>query len=320
MNKNIAKQKKLISIICPVFNEEKAIPLFYERIQKIIAALTQKYEFDLIFANNRSVDKSLEILCELREKNPSVQILTMSRNFGYQASVQAALSYASGDGIIVIDVDCEDPPEMIHDFLEQWENGFDIVYGIRKDREEWWVIKKLRNLFYHLLRMTADMDIVLYMAEFALISSHVRDAIINNKNTFPFLRAEIGYAGFSKHGITYKRAQREKGKTHYNIFGMVSFGVAGILTSSTFLLRLAGYILPVFVLGNIILLIMSFYGFAEAFRIMLAINLTYIVSLLTIHGIYLARVYKNAMDRPVFIIDHKKSYLNNPQSLKTTKS
>lgn len=305
-------KKQLISIICPVFNEEKSIPLFYNRIQPIIESLKGSYNFELIFTNNRSTDRTLEIIVELRKKDSNIQLLTMSRNFGYQASVQAGMSFAGGDVIIVIDVDCEDPPELIPQFITKWEEGYDVVYGIRKDRHENRIIKTFRNLFYHLLQKTADMDIVLYMAEFALISSVVRDSIVNNENTFPFLRAEIGYAGFRRFGIPYKRDPRIAGETNYNFFGMITFGMAGILTSSTFLNRLAVYILPFIILLNILLFVGSVcFDLGEAFKILVCIDFMYLITLLTTHGAYISRIYKNGIGRPIFIVDPKKSYYNN---------
>ena len=266
----------------------------------------------MIFTNNRSTDKTLEVILDLRDKDSSIQILTMSRNFGYQASIQAGMSYASGDGIMVIDADCEDPPELIPQFIAKWEEGYDIVYGIRGNRPEWWGIKKLRNFFYHLLRMCADADIILYMAEFALISSHVCDAIISNKNTFPFLRAEIGFVGFSRFGVPYDRQPRVMGKTHYNLFSMVSFAVAGLLTSSTFLMRLAAYIFPFFALLNLALLVADlFLDYSSAFKTLVAMDFIYVTFFLTMYGVYLARIYKNVTGRPIFIIDPKHSYTDN---------
>lgn len=305
-------QRKLITIICPVFNEQECIPIFYPRLQNVLANLKDVYDFELLFVNNRSTDKTLEILLSLRKNDSSLHIITMSRNFGYQASVQAGISNASGDGVIVMDVDCEDPPELLPEFIRVWEEGYDVVYGIRGDRPESWLIKKLRNAFYHLLRMSADMDIILYMAEFALISSKVCDSIINNKNTFPFLRAEIGYAGFSRFGVPYDRQPRVKGKTHYNLVGMVSFALAGLLTSSTFLMRLAAYLFPVFALANLGLLMADLLGGASNyFKTLMTLDMVYGVFLLTIHGVYLARIYKNAIGRPVFIIDPKYTFLGN---------
>lgn len=312
MMQSVTPRRKLITIICPVFNEEECIPIFYSRLQNVLATLRNRYDFELFFVNNRSVDKTLDTLLSLREKDPALNIITMSRNFGYQASLLAGMKHASGDGVLAIDVDCEDPPELIPKFLAVWEEGYDIVHGIRGDRPEWWIIKKTRNFFYHLLRMSADMDIILYMAEFALISSHVRAAIINNQNTYPFLRAEIGYVGFSRSGVSYDRQPRVKGKTHYNLFGMVAFAVGGLLTSSTVLMRLAAYFFPVVALFNVVLFATDLFQVSTSsvfFKALVSFDLTYGIFLLTMHGVYLARIYKNAIGRPVFIIDPKYTYI-----------
>jgi glycosyltransferase involved in cell wall biosynthesis len=308
-------ERKLISIICPVFNEEEAVPLFYARLNEVLVRLRSRYEFEVLFTNNRSTDHTLQVIRGIREADRTVQVLTLSRNFGYQASVQAGISYAGGDAIIAIDVDCEDPPELIEDFLAKWEEGFDVVYGIRFDREESWVMKKARNLFYRILRVTADMDIVLYMAEFALIGSTVRDAIINNRNTYPFLRSEIGYAGFARYGIKYKRQPRIAGRTHYNFARMLTFGIGGILTSSTVLMRLGAYSWPIVALASVICVALDLEGrLAQGFQVAVVGLLLYISFFLMAFGLYIARIYKNGMKRPIFIVDLKESCLNSSAS------
>jgi glycosyltransferase involved in cell wall biosynthesis len=303
--------RKLISILCPVFNEEQTVPLFYARLLEILSPLRSQYDFEILFTNNRSTDRTLALLRELREEDRSVQVLTLSRNFGYQASVQAGMSYARGEAVIVIDVDCEDPPELIPQFLAKWEEGYDIVYGIRKDRIESWPLKKTRNAFYVLLKVMADMDIILYMAEFALIGSNVRNAIISNRNTFPFLRSEIGYAGFSRYGIAYQRQSRIAGATHYSLTRMAVFGLAGILTASTFLMRLAAYAWPLVALLSIGALIWdAAMHTSVGFRLSVITLLLYISFFLMAFGLYIARIYKNGIGRPVFIIDPKCSFVD----------
>ena len=305
------KTNPRVSIICPVYNEEHAIPLFYERLKKAIAPLADRYEFEITFTNNRSSDGTLDTICQLREHDPAVQVITLSRNFGYQASVLAGITHASGDAIIVIDVDCEDPPEMIPQFVHKWEEGYDIVYGLRANRPEPRALVFMRKFFYRLLRLTADTDIVLDMAEFALVSSRVRDVMLANKNSFPFLRAEIGYSGFQRFGIVYDRQQRTTGKSYYNLWGMFLFAAAGILSVSTFPLRMGAYALPLVVLINMILLLLDLTGtYVRAFKILVALDLMYCMTLLTSQGLYLARIYKNNMARPVFIIDWKLSFVN----------
>lgn len=305
--------RKRISVICPVFNERETVPVFYARFLDAVAPLRERYDIELTFTNNRSTDGTLDVIRALRARDPSVQVLTLSRNFGYQASLQAGLAHADGDAIMFIDVDCEDPPELIPEFVGIWEEGHDIVYGERGDRPEWGPIKALRNWFYHVLKALGDADIVLYMAEFALFSRHVREALINNRNTFPYIRAEIGYAGFSRHGVRYDRQARVRGETHYNILDMFAVAFGAILTSSTFPLRWAAAALPAIVLANIGALGAYLWGANPAWVTgILVFDAIYGLAMVTVHGLYLARVHKNVMGRPVYIVDRSRSFLNRP--------
>jgi len=317
LQRETKNKRPKVTVICPVQNEEKTIPIFYERFKKVTDPLRRNYDIELIFTNNRSTDRSLDVILEIREKDESVQVITLSRNFGYQASLQAGLAAASGDAIMFNDVDCEDPPEMLVQFLEKWEEGFDVVYGERTGRPEWIVIKKLRDYFYHVMRSMGDSDIVLYMAEFSMFSKTVREAIVKNNNTMPYLRAEIAYSGFTRFGIPYNREKRVGGQTHYNIGHLFADAIGAILTSSTFLLRFAAIFLLPFVLFNIFLFGLHIFGVPGPWLAsLLVIDLIYIVSQLTICGLYIARIHKNVMNRPVFLIDYRATFLN-PETLRT---
>ena len=303
-------ERKLVSIICPVFNEEKSLPIFYKRLKSTLSPLASRYDFELLFTNNRSTDDTLEIISALHQQDPMVQVLTLSRNFGYQASVLAGLTHVHGEAMVVVDVDCEDPPEMIPQFIAEWEKGNDIVYGIREKRIEFVVMQWMRKLYYRLLRLTADSEIILDMAEFALVSAHVRDQMINNNSTFPFLRTEVGYAGFERTGIPYTRQTRVGGKTHYNLVGMTLFGIGGFLSSSTFLLRLSAVLGTLVLPLNLAFLIGSFWrGMDQLLPTLIVLDLSYIVFFVGILSAYIARIYKNGLKRPVFIVDWKKSIL-----------
>ena len=303
--------KKLVSIICPVYNEQVNIQMFYDRLETTLSDLRDLYKFEYIFTNNRSTDNTVEIISNLREHDKRVQLITFSRNFGYQASVLAGLHYAKGDASIVIDVDCEDPPEMIPSFIKKWQAGYDIVYGIQKKRQENVLVQESRNFFYWLLNKVGDHEIIMNMAEFGLITKDVRQEILNNKSTFPFLRTEISYAGFNQIGINYIRQARQYGKTHYNFWGMAQFAVGGILSSSTFLLRLSAFI------GAVLVLLNTFAVFFEitnsvnkAFEVIVILDLMYLVFFMATISIYIARIYKNGVQRPVFIVDKRYTLIN----------
>ncbi len=305
--------RRRITVICPVFNEERTIPAFYERFRAAVAPLRATYDVELIFTNNRSTDRSLEVIREIIQLEPTVQVLTLSRNFGYQASLQAGLSQATGDAVVFIDVDCEDPPEMIPAFVDKWVEGYDVVYGERVDRPGNAVIKSLRNWFYRVLKALGDAEIVLYMAEFALFSRQVRDAVVNNQNTFPYIRAEIGYAGFTRYGIPYRRQPRIVGDTHYNVIDMFAAAVGAILTSSTIPMRAAVLALPVVALLSVVGVFADGGGAGPWFKLMVAFDLFALLTLVTTYGLYIARIHKNVMGRPIFIIDWRQSIINSPQ-------
>lgn len=303
--------RKLVSICCPVYNEQGSIPIFYERLQAAIQPMRHKFDFELIFTNNRSSDRTHEIIMGLRAADPSVQMVTLSRNFGYQASIMSGLKHAIGDATVTIDVDCEDPPEMIPVLISHWESGFDLVYGDRKHRTEFYLIHLGRLIFYRLNRLLADSEIILDMADFALFSHRLKTLMLANRSTYPFLRTEAGYVGFSRKGIVYKRQSRIHGKSHYNFAAMAQFAIGGILSSSTFPLRVAAYLfIPLVPLTIVLFLLDLEFGYQQAFRLLVAANLLFAAFCLTCLCIYLARDYKNGFARPVFIVDWKLSSLN----------
>jgi glycosyltransferase involved in cell wall biosynthesis len=305
------QNKPIISILVPVYNEEKVIPLFFDRIKPVISQLSDRYEPHLIFLNNASADGTISSIKNLAANNQNIFHLTLARNVGYQRSIEFGLRNTFADLYVFIDVDCEDPPEMILDFVKSREDGYDIVYGERVDREEIESIKFLRKVFYRTIKAVADEEVILDMAEFSLMTREVRDAIIQDSSSFPFIRASIGRVGFRRLGIPYKRSRRIAGETHYNLWGMTTFAVAGILSSSTLFLRAAIYVLPVWLLAMTVLFI---YSLNEndlwAFKALLAVGFMYCGVVLSFIAMYLARVYKNTLGRPNAFLDCKNS---NPQ-------
>jgi dolichol-phosphate mannosyltransferase len=231
----------------------------------------------------------------------------LSKNVGYQASVQTGLRRAAGDAIVVIDVDCEDPPELIPVFVEEWRRGADIVYGERQNRPEPGWLTGLRRLFYRLNRLIADSDIILDMAEFCLMTSAVRDAVLDNRSTFPFVRGDVAAAGFARTGIPYDRGPRIAGESHYSLSRMTVFAVAGILSSTTFPLRAALYVLAVVLPANITWFVARVFGIETDFQTVVVLDLLYLCTFLAFACLYLARTYRNGIGRPIAIIDWRAS-------------
>jgi dolichol-phosphate mannosyltransferase len=234
----------------------------------------------------------------------------MSYNVGYQASLDCGLRTIEADLYAIIDVDCEDPPEMVLEFADCHEAGFDIVYGERVDRPEPTAIKNARKLFYRLLRRFADHDIILDMAEFSLFTREVRDAIVKDRSSFPFLRASIGRVGFRRAALPFTRQKRIAGRTHYNLIGLSIFAIGGLLASSTLLLRLPVYLLPFWLLGLAGLgawAITAQSPWLALAGLLLAAG--YLGTTVACIALYVARAYKNGLQRPNAIIDRRRSRL-----------
>jgi glycosyltransferase involved in cell wall biosynthesis len=297
-----------LAVIVPVYNELGNVAPFYERTRTVLDSLAGT-SWQMVFVNDGSTDGSLEKICELRTRDERVKVISLSRNFGYHAVLLAGLSLVTADRYAMIDVDCEDPPELLGDFQKAVEAGADVAYGIRSNRIEPVLVTFFRRIFYYLNKGIADSDIVVWMAEFAMITRQVRDAIIAPHTTYVFLRAEIGYVGFVRVGIPYVRGTRTSGKTHYNFFNMTRFAVSGFLASSTFPLRLilylavaAGFLFPIVALVA---------GLGPGSVASLASVATFYFALIALSTIalYLARTYKNGVARPVFIVDKTRTHL-----------
>jgi polyisoprenyl-phosphate glycosyltransferase len=308
-----ASDMKRIAIICPVHNEKDSLPYFLERLNGVRAQLKDRYAVEVVFVNNRSTDETLALILAARSKDTSLQVITQARNFGYQASLICGLTYAEADAYVVIDVDCEDPPEMILQFIDHWEKGADLVYGLRSARPEPALLVGARKLFYRLTRKVADWEFILDMAEFSLFSQRVREVVLSHKSTFPFVRSDLAFAGFERVGIPYTREARRFGATHYNLVRMVRFAVAGMLSASTFPLRAIAYIgLPLGLANSLYAVVAALAPSVGSalFTSFVALNLSFLVLAVAFLAIYLARVSKDVVGRPVFIADEAQSAVN----------
>jgi dolichol-phosphate mannosyltransferase len=272
--------------------------------------LSERYTVHLLFLNNASTDRTAQEIEKIKEVWQATYVITLSRNVGYQASLECGLCNASGDLLIFIDADCEDPPEMISQFVEKYEQGYDIVYGERVDREEPEIMKGARKLFYRLLRAVADEEIILDMAEFSLFTSEVRDAILDEHTSYPFIRASIGRVGFRRVAIPFKRQKRIAGDTHYNLIGMSIFAIGGILAASTLFLRLPVYLLPVWLLTLGGLSIGYVFTHSLWFVVVAFVVFAgYVGATVAFTALYVARTYRNGLHRPNAFIDHRRSIL-----------
>ena len=313
-------ESKLVSVVIPAYNEAATLPVFYEQLCAAFAPLEDRVRFELLFVNNGSSDATLSLLEGLREKDRRIRIATLSRNFGYQAAITAGLRLAKGDAVGCIDSDGEDPPAVFAKFVETWlAGGADVVYGVRDKRPESIFMRLARKAFYRITRYMADHEIVLDMAEFALLDARVKTAVLATRSTFPFVRGQVGYVGFRRVGIPYDRERRIGGQSHYNLIRAAQFGVGGILSSSTAPLRVlaysAGAIVPLSVIGLVVALVagaqseLGVVGWSVLGALALLIWLVFAVAVLSV---YLARVYKDQVALPLYVVDNERSALDGP--------
>ena len=302
-----AQATKAIQVICPVYNEELNIDYFYGRYRAVRERIPEHYRLELTFVDNASTDRTAALIKELRAQDRSVQMITHSRNFGYQASLLCGLTNLDGDAYVIIDADCEDPPELIPEFIKRWEEGYDLVYGDRKWRSEHAAVATARRVFYRLTRKIADLDFIIDMAEFSLFSQRMRDEVLSHASTFPFVRSDLAYAGFSRFGIEYKREPRRFGKTHYNFWRMAKFALGGILSASTFPLRAVAYGGIPLVLIDLVAAILQIAGIGVPVAAVLLVNLAFVCFSLVSLALYVARISKDVIGRPVFIVDEQRS-------------
>jgi dolichol-phosphate mannosyltransferase len=308
----------LVSVVIPAFNEAATLPLFYEHLVAALNPLGERTQFEFLFINNGSNDGTLAFLESLRGGDARIRIATLSRNFSYQAAITAGMTLAKGDAIACIDSDGEDPPAVLASFVERWlEGGADVVYGVRGKRPESALMQLGRKLYYRLTRATADHEIILDMAEFALLDRRVRDAVLTTRSTFPFVRGQVGYVGFRRVGIPYDRHPRLGGKSHYNLIRAGQFGLGGILSSSTLPLRLlaygAAFTVPIAAIVLAVAIFMMASQGTNAFALLVAgfigvFQLWLVIGIGTV-AIYVARIYKDQMGLPLYVVDRTRSFL-----------
>ena len=303
-------EKKLISIFTPVYNEEENIEDVYLAVKEIMGGISKKYEYEHIFSDNCSNDASLELLKNIAKRDGNIKIIALSRNFGTAKSTLNGILRCTGDAIIHMDADLQDPPNLILPFIEKWESGFMIVYGIRKDRDEGWIMKKIRNLFYVIANKLSDEELIPYVGEFRLIDKRLVKELkkINNRN--PYLRGEIANLGFPQIGLPYKRRRRNKGESNANILIYFETAIHAIISHSTMLLRMStilGILVTIFCFSLIIIyvLLKFIYGVEVPGLTTIIILVAFFAGIqmifLGIIGEYIAKIFDQSIERPIVI-------------------
>ena len=307
--------KKKISLVVPMYYEEKVVQECYKRLTEVLSKI-EKYDYEIIFINDGSKDKTLEILEEIAKKDFKVKILSFTRNFGHQAAVTAGLKYVSGDAIVIIDADLQDPPELIPDMLKYWEQGNQVIYGKRKSRKGESTFKLLTaKMFYKTLNALSDVEIPKDTGDFRLVDREVVDVINQLPEHNKFLRGLFSWVGFKQIAYEYERKERFAGKTKYPLKKMLKLASDGIISFSTKPLKILGGLglISIFISFAIMIYAIISYIFKlnelSAGWTSLMITITFFagVQLLSIWIIseYVARIYDESKQRPQYIIEKK---------------
>jgi glycosyltransferase involved in cell wall biosynthesis len=302
----------LLSLVVPVYREEKNIPHFLERLRPILAGITEDYE--VIFSLDPSPDRTEEVILEQRATNPRVKLLKFSRRFGQPMATLAGLEYSTGDAVVVMDVDLQDPPELLVAMIAKWREGFDVVLPQRRARTgEPWIKKLVAGTGYKVINKIADVKIPPNTGDFRLMSRRVVNEVVRLKESHGFLRGLVALVGFRQVIIPFDRPARFAGETNYNRFlGSLRIGFNGVFCFSTYALTLSTWL--GFVVSGFSFLLMAIYIFYKlmGWEILWG-NPTLVILIAFLGGIqlisvgilgeYIGRIYEEVRARPKFIVE-----------------
>lgn len=298
---------KKISVVVPMYYEEEMVNTCYKELKKVLTSL-KDYDYEIIFINDGSQDKTLPLLTKIANKDKKVKIISLSRNFGHQAAVSAGLKYATGDAVLIIDADLQDPPKVIPDMLKLWEKGYEVIYGRRLLRKGESFFKLFTaKMYYKVLNHLSTVNIPKDTGDFRLVDKKVVEVINSLPEHNRFLRGLFSFAGFKQIEFLYERDKRYAGKTKYTLKKMLRLSSDGIIGFSDKPLSFLFTISFIFFIIAIISLILLFI-YPKKYLLFLLIcllnfNTSIIIFCLWILSLYIRRIYDEVRNRPTYIID-----------------
>lgn len=305
--------KFFISIVVPMYYEEEVVNECYKRLTKEM--IDNKFNYELIFINDGSKDRTLELLKEIALTDKKAKIINFSRNFGHQAAVTAGIKISKGDAVVIIDADLQDPPELIKDMITLWSEGYEVVYAKRKKRNGENFIKLFTaKCFYKLLNLLSEIEIPQDTGDFRLIDRKVADAFLEMPEKNRFIRGMISWTGFNQIALEYIRDERFSGNTKYTFSKMIKFAIDGIIGFSSKPLKIITTLGSISVMLSFIVLIYSLYikfsnGNVERGWTSIIVAITFFSGVqmlsLGIIGEYISRINDEIKSRPLYIIKNK---------------
>jgi glycosyltransferase involved in cell wall biosynthesis len=304
---------KKISVVIPMYYEEEVAQECYSKMTQVLLNI-KDYDYEIICVNDGSKDKTLPILEKIAEEDKKVKVISFARNFGHQCAVTAGLKYVTGDAIVIIDADLQDPPELIPEMLKLWEEGNEVIYGKRKTREGESKFKLLTaKMFYNTLNALSDVDIPKDTGDFRLVDRKVVDVINSLPEHNKFLRGLFSWVGFEQKAFEYERKERFAGKTKYPLKKMLKLASDGIIGFSSKPLKIVGGLGIITICISFIILIYAILSFTFKWNQLapgwtsLMVATTFFSGVILISlwmiGEYISRIYDETKGRPQYIIN-----------------
>lgn len=303
---------KKISIIVPAYNEEESLPMLFERVTALIDSI-EKYEFEVLFVDDGSKDKTLELVKAQRAIDKRYSYVTFARNFGKETAMIAGLDYAKGDAVIFIDADLQDPPEVIPELIHWWEEGYDDVYAKRKSRSgETWLKKWTSTMYYKVLQSLTSVEIQKDTGDFRLLDKRCVNVLRKMRETGRNSKSMFSWIGYKKKEVLYDRDPRIAGQTKWNYRRLIDLAIDGITSFTTSPLRISSLLaIPTFLaffiyLIYVIVKAITIQGEIHAFQATILILLFFSginIMLFGIIGEYLGRIFNESKRRPLYLVD-----------------
>jgi dolichol-phosphate mannosyltransferase len=298
----------VLSVVLPIFNEAENLVSIVDRVQRSLSMLDS---YEIVVVDDGSTDDSVALALDIRRRDTRLKVVQLSRNFGHQAALTAGLTLARGQAVVLMDADGQDPPELLTEFLDRWREGFDVVYGVRRNRKEAAWKRAGYAIFYRLLYRVAELRMPPDAGDFCLMDRRVVDAVVSLPEVGKFLRGLRTWVGYRQVGVEYDRPSRVGGKSKYSLWGLVKLAMDGLLSFSTLPLRIASLLgIATSMLGALYLasvVIARLFagsvpaGWASVIAVVLLLGGAQLL-VIGVLGEYLARVFAESKRRPSFIV------------------
>lgn len=302
---------KKISILVPCYNEEASLPLLYNELVKLMNA-HRDYDWEVLLVNDGSKDNTLEVMRDLRSKDDRVCYVDLSRNFGKEKAMLAGFDYVTGDCMVIMDADLQHPPHVVNEMIAKWEEGYDDVYAKRKSRgKEPWLRKQLSLLFYKILQKTTKIEILPNVGDFRLLDRKCIESLKCLRETERYTKGMYCWIGYRKTYVEFEQQNRQAGQSSWNFWGLLSLAVEGIVSFTTFPLRIAtlvgiltslfAFIYMIYVIVKALLYGDPVSGFPTLLSVMLFLGGIQLLAL-GIIGEYIGRIFHETKGRPVYLV------------------